>query len=187
MLKRLFTPSVKTQPPAQGLIMSLPLLSQLSMSLPQDFPIETPEILHASREVNMEHVKSYLFKTSKARILLVSGKTGQEPAIFGAYIPIGCSPTSLNKPSVIFQLAPIHQTIHHIGDLVPSKESFLDFVEDSSRMKLALGDVTLVLSERSVKGSLTAQFGDGTSQYFDVDAIEILSFEGSFVCVNTFG
>ncbi|CEJ61638.1 hypothetical protein PMG11_10166 [Penicillium brasilianum] len=183
MLKRLFTPSVKPQSPADGLIMNLPVLSQLSMSLPQDFPIEAPEILHASREVDMEHVKSHLTKTSKARILLVSGKTGQVPAIFGVYVPIGCSPASLAKPSVIFQLAPIHRAIHQTGDLVPSKESF---VEDSSCLTLALGDATLVLTQGSIKGSLNAQFDDGTSQEVVVDAIEVLSFEGRFVCVNTF-
>lgn len=163
--------------------MSLPVLSQLSMILPQDFPIEAPEILYASREVDIEHVKSHLSKTSKARILLVSGKTGQEPAIFGVYVPIGCSPASLTKPSVIFQLAPIHRAIHQTGDLVPSQEPF---VEDSSCLTLALGDVTLVLSQGSIKGSLNAQFDDGTSREVVVDAIEVLSFEGRFVCVNTF-
>lgn len=159
-------------------------MSQLSISLPQDFPIEASEILHSSREVDVICVRSCLAVTTKARILLVSGKAGQEAAIFGAYLPIGSSPANLNKPSVIFQLAPVHRTFHYDGDLVPTKKPD---VEDSSHLTFALADSTLVLSERLANGSLLAQLRDDTNLELCVDAVEVLSFEGSFIRVNTFG
>ncbi|KAA8651135.1 uncharacterized protein ATNIH1004_000013 [Aspergillus tanneri] len=183
MLKELFTPSVKTQPPPKGLIISLPLLSQLSMSLPQDFPIEAPETLYSSQEVDVQCVKSCLSVTRIARILLVSGKAGQNAAIFGAYFPKDSSPTILNRSSVIFQLAPIHRTFHHAGEPVLSKEPDL---KDSSHLTLALADMTLVLSGEPATGNFIAQVSDGTSQEFVVDAVEILSFEGCMVHVDTF-
>lgn len=163
--------------------MNLPLLSQLSMILPQDFPIEAPETLHSSLEVDVKCVKSCLSVTRTARILLVSGKAGQDAAILGAYFPKDSSPAILNRPSVIFQLAPVHRTFHDAGELEPSKET--DF-EDSSHLTLALSDMTLVLSGESATGSFIAQFSDGTSQEFTVDAVEVLGFEGCLVRVDTF-
>ncbi|KAJ5378170.1 uncharacterized protein N7496_005579 [Penicillium cataractarum] len=183
VLKELFTPSVTTEPPPKAIIMSLPLLSQLSVSLPQDFPIERPEILLSSQEVDLKCLKGSLSAITKARILLVSGKAGQKAAIFGAYFPKGSSPDTWNKSCVVVQLAPVHRTFHHSGDVVPNKEP--DF-GDSSRLALAFADVTLVLSEGFAKGSLIAQFGDSTGQELVVDGVEVLSFEGSFVRVNTF-
>lgn len=163
--------------------MSLPLLSQLSMSLPQDFPIEAPATLYSSQEVDVKYVKSCLFITRIARILLVSGKAGQEAAIFGAYFPKDSSPTTLNRSSVIFQLAPVHRTFHHAGELEPSKEPQVD---DSSHLTLALADMTLVLSTELAAGSFITQVSHGTSQDFIVDAVEVLSFEGCLVRVDTF-
>jgi hypothetical protein len=183
LLKELFMPTVKTPPPPKGLIMSLPLLSQLSMSLPQDFPIEAPKSLHSSLEVDVKCVKSCLSVTSTARILLVSGKADQEPAIFGAYFPKNSSLAVANKPSVIVQLSPVHRTFHGAQELEASKEP--DF-EDSSHLTLALSGMTLVLSGDSATGSLGAQFGNGTDQEFAVDAVEVLSFEGDMVRVDTF-
>lgn len=160
--------------------MSLPLLSQLSMSLPQDFPIEAPRPLYSSSDVDLKCVKSCLSASRTARILLVSGKAGQEAAIFGAYFPKDSSPAI---PSVLVQLSPVHRTFHASKEPEASKET--EF-EESSHLTLALSDMTLVLSEESAAVSSIAQFSDGTSQELAVDAVEVLSFEGSLVRVDTF-
>ncbi|OKO91896.1 hypothetical protein PENSUB_12969 [Penicillium subrubescens] len=180
VLKELFTPTAKTAPPPKGLLMSLPLMSQLSMSLPQDFPIETPETLYSSPEVDVKSVKSCLSVTRTARILLVSGKAGQEVAIFGAYFPKNSSPA---VPRVIVQLSPVHRTFHGAQELDASQKT--EF-EDNSHLTVGLSDMTFVLSGDSAAGSFIAQFGNGTSQEFAVDAVEVLSFEGSMVRVDTF-
>ncbi|KAJ5403157.1 uncharacterized protein N7487_009053, partial [Penicillium crustosum] len=182
-LKKLFAPSVKTQPPPKGRIMNLPLLSQLSMSLPQDFPIETPEILHSSQKVNIKALKSCLSTTGLARILLVSGKTSQGDAILGAYFPKDSSPASMNMSSVIFQLAPVHQTFHQAEKLLPSKGPD---VEHSMRLTLAIEDISLVLSGESSTGTLTAKSREHTSQELLVNAVEVLSFQGCMVSIDTF-
>lgn len=116
-------------------------------------------------------------------VLLLSGKAGQEAAIFGAYFPKDFSPAIPNRPSVIIQLAPVHRTFRDAGELESSKGT--DF-EDSVHLTLALSDMTLVLSGESATGSFIAQFSDGTSQEFAVDAVEVLGFEGCLVHVDTF-
>lgn len=163
--------------------MNLPLLSQLSMSLPQDFPIETPEILHSSQKVNIKALKSCLSTTGLARILLVSGKTSQGDAILGAYFPKDSSPASMNMSSVIFQLAPVHQTFHQAEKLLPSKGPD---VEHSMRLTLAIEDISLVLSGESSTGTLTAKSREHTSQELLVNAVEVLSFQGCMVSIDTF-
>ncbi|KAJ5301424.1 hypothetical protein N7508_006287 [Penicillium antarcticum] len=183
MLKELFAPSVKTQPPPKGRIMNLPLLSQLSMSLPQDFPIEAPEMFHSSQKVDIKGLKTCLSTTGLARILLVSGKTSQGDAILGAYFPKDSSPASMNMSSVIFQLAPVHRTFHQTEKLLPSKGPD---AEDSVRLTLALADVSLALSGESSTGTLTAKLNEHTSQELLVDAVEVLSFHGCMVRVDTF-
>jgi hypothetical protein len=183
MLKELFAPLVRTQPPPKGRIMNLPLLSQLSMSLPQDFPIEAPEMIHSSLKVDIKGLKSCLSITGLARILLVSGKTSQGDAVLGAYFPKDSSPTSMNMSSVIFQLAPVHRTFHQAEKLLPSKEPD---AEDSVHLTLAVADVSLVLSGESSTGILTAKFSEHTSQELLVDAVEVLSFQGCMVSVDTF-
>ncbi|KAF3388626.1 hypothetical protein F1880_003332 [Penicillium rolfsii] len=180
VLKELFTPTVKTLPPPKGLITSLPVLSQLSMSLPQDFPIEAAGTLYSSSEVDVKRLKFCLSASRKAKILLVSGKTGQEAARFGAYFPKDSSPA---VPSVLVQLSPVHRKFH--GFKEPEANEKIQFT-DSLHLELALSDVTLVLRGESATANLIAQFNDGISREIAVDAVEVLSFEGSLVCVDTF-
>ncbi|KAJ5145722.1 uncharacterized protein N7515_000286, partial [Penicillium bovifimosum] len=179
-LKELFTPSIKTQPPPKGRIMNIPLLSQLSMSLPQDFPIEAPEILHSSQKVDIKGLKSCLSTTGLVRILLVSGKTSQGDAIFGAYFPKDSSPASMDM-SVVFQLAPVHRMFRQDERLLPSP----DDGEDGLRLTLALAGVSLVLSCESSR-TLTAKWEEDTSQEVLVDAVEVLGFQGCMANVTTF-
>lgn len=153
------------------------------MSLPQDFPVEAPETVYSSPEVDVKRLKSCLSLRSAARTLLVSGKAGQEAAIFGVYFPKDFSPAVPNKPSVMLQLSPVHRTFH--GAKEPDLSTETDS-EDSSHLTFALSDMTLVLGVDSATGSFVVQFSDGTSQEFIVDAVEILSFEGPLVRVDTF-
>ncbi|KAJ5757553.1 uncharacterized protein N7511_006247 [Penicillium nucicola] len=183
VLKELFVPSVKTKPPSKGLILNLPLLSQLSMTLPQDFPIEAPETLYSSQEVDVKDVKSCLSATELARIILVSRKTGEEDVIFGAYFPKDSAPESPNTSSVIFQLAPVHRAFHQAERLLPSKGPD---PEDNLRLTIAIGDISLELSGESSTATLIANLGEGISQELFVDAVEVLSFQGGMASVDTF-
>ncbi|RHZ49493.1 uncharacterized protein CDV56_103200 [Aspergillus thermomutatus] len=187
LLRELFTSSIKTQTPSEGLMMNLPLLSQLSMTLPEDFPIEAQKSLYSSRDVDLRQIGTCLSVTSTARITLVSGKSALEPVIFGAYFPKGSSLSGLAKASVICQLAPVHRVFHHSEAMTQIKPnvSKTDTQLEISLKDDVLGVVTLALQSNST-GLFTAQKLTDISLTFDVDAVEVFNYEGEFVRVDTF-
>ncbi|KAF7122635.1 hypothetical protein CNMCM5793_000660 [Aspergillus hiratsukae] len=187
LLKGLFTPSVRTQPPSEGLIMNLPLMSQLSMTLPEDFPIEAQKSVYSSRDIDLQQLGTCLSMISTARIILVSGKSPPEPVIFGAYFPKGSSLSGIAQLRVILQLAPIHRVFHHSKEM---SQINAGFSTEGSQLEISLEDdvlgvVTLALQSNST-GLFTGRQKGDISLTFDVDAVELFSYEGDFVRVDTF-
>jgi hypothetical protein len=124
---------------------------------------------------------------STAKTILVSGQRAPEPVIFGSYFPIDSALNGPARSRVIFQLAPVHRVFHHsekISQVNP------DFSIEDSQLKTSLKDdvlgvVTLALQSNST-GFFTAEQKSDISLTFDVDAVEVFSYEGEFVQVDTF-
>jgi hypothetical protein len=187
LLRELFTSSIKTQPPPEGLITNLPLLSQISMALPQDFPIEAQKSLYSSRDIDIPQVGTWMTMTSSAKIILVSGKSASESVIFGAYFPKGSSLSGVAKSNIIFQLAPVPRVFYNSEEMSQINR---DFSATDSRLEFSvkddvLGVITLALQSDST-GLFTAHEKSDISLTFDVDAVEVFSYEGEFVRVDTF-
>ncbi|GFF52449.1 hypothetical protein IFM61606_06428 [Aspergillus udagawae] len=187
LLRELFAPSAKTQPPPEGLISNLPLLSQLSMALPQDFPIEAQKRLYSSRDIDIQQVDTCVSLISTANIMLVSGKSASESVIFGAYFPKGSSLSGVAKSNLIFQLAPVPRVFYNSEEMSQIKQ---DFSTTDNRLEFSvkddvLGVITLALQSDST-GLFTAHEKGDISLTFDVDAVEVFSYEGEFVRVDTF-
>ncbi|KAF7166146.1 hypothetical protein CNMCM5623_010023 [Aspergillus felis] len=187
LLRQLFTSPIKTQPPSDGLITNLPLLSQLSMTLPQDFPIEAQKSLYSSREIDLRKVGTCLSMTSTANIILVSGKSASESVIFGAHFPKDSLLGGVAKSSVMFQLAPVHRAFH-TSEETSQIDPGLSTADSQLELSLkddVLGVVTLALQPNSA-GLFRAQGKGDISVAFDVDAVEVFSYDGDFVRVDTF-
>ncbi|GFF52075.1 hypothetical protein IFM46972_09448 [Aspergillus udagawae] len=187
LLRELFTSSIKTQPPPEGLITNLPLLSQISMTLPQDFPIEAQKSLYSSPDIDIAQVGTWMSMTSSAKIILVSGKSASESAIFGAYFPKGSLLSGVAKSNIIFQLAPVPRVFYNSEEMSQINR---DFSATDSRLEFSvkdnvLGVITLALQSDST-GLFTVHEKGDISLTFDVDAVEVFSYEGEFVRVDTF-
>ncbi|PKX92347.1 uncharacterized protein P174DRAFT_504536 [Aspergillus novofumigatus IBT 16806] len=187
LLRELFAPSIKTQPPPEGLITNLPLLSQLSMALPQDFPIEAQKRLYSSRDIDIRQVATCMSLISTAKIMLVSGKSASESVIFGAYFPKGSSLSGVAKSNLIFQLAPVPRVFYNSEE---TSQINPDLSTTDSRLEVSvkddvLGVITLALQSDST-GLFTAYEKGDISLAFDVDAVEVFGYVGEFVRVDTF-
>ncbi|RHZ43204.1 uncharacterized protein CDV56_101178 [Aspergillus thermomutatus] len=187
LLRELFSSSIKTQTPSEGLIINLPLLGQLSMTLPEDFPIERQKSLYSSRDIDHRQVGTCLSMTSTARIILVSGKSASESVIFDSFFPKGSSLSGVAQSRLIFQLAPIHRVFHHSKEMSQIDPNFstADSQLEISLKDDVLGVVTLALQSNST-GLFTAQQKSDINLTFDVDAMEVFTYEGEFVRVDTF-
>ncbi|KAF4250105.1 hypothetical protein CNMCM8980_001964 [Aspergillus fumigatiaffinis] len=187
LLRELFAPSTKIQLPPEGLITNLPLLSQLSMALPQDFPIEAQKRLYSSRDIDIRQVDTCLSMTSTAKIMLVSGKSASDSVIFGAYFPKGSSLSGVAKSNLIFQLAPVPKVFYNSEETsqINPGLSTTDRRLEVSVKDDVLGVITLALQSDS-SGLFTAHEKGDISLTFDADAVEVFSYEGEFVRVNTF-
>lgn len=124
---------------------------------------------------------------STAKIILVSGKSASESVIFGAYFPKGSSLGGVAKSSVIFQLAQVHRVFHNSEEM---SQMDPDLSPADGQLEISLNDdilgvVTLALQSNSM-GLFRAQGKGDISLTFDVEAVEVFSYEGEFVRVDTF-
>jgi hypothetical protein len=157
------------------------------MTLPQDFPIEAQKSLYSSRDIDIVQVGTWMSMTSSAKIILVSGKSASESAIFGAYFPKGSLLSGVAKSNIIFQLAPVPRVFYTSEEMSQINR---DFSATDSRLEFSvkdnvLGVITLALQSDST-GLFTAHEKGDISLTFDVDAVEVFSYEGEFVRVDTF-
>ena len=116
--------SAESRFPAPGAILTLPLLSQLAMFLPEDLPIDEAKLLFSTtkrREQKMPHfIKAHLDDPSAASLLLISAKTNRGPpasptgtsTVCGVYLPSSPDPASRSGAAsrpIIFQCEPEHR------------------------------------------------------------------------------
>ena len=91
---------------------------------------------------------------------------------------------------MIVQLTPVQkafrgseeQGTEEMNDL-PSKPTG----QDGSHLTLALSECILVVKDSSAEASLLVRTDDGIDRPYILNAVEILSFEGTMVCDETFG
>ncbi|GFF39862.1 hypothetical protein IFM58399_05727 [Aspergillus lentulus] len=187
LLRELFAPSIKTQPPPEGLITNLPVLSQLSMALPQDFPIEAEKRIYSSRDIDIRQIANCVSLISTAKVMLVSGKSASESVIFGAYFPKGFSLSGVAKSNLIFQLAPVPRVFYNSEEMSQMNPdlSTTDSRSEVSVKDDVLGVITLALQSDST-GIFTAEHKGDINLTFDVGAVEVFGYEGDFVRVDTF-
>ncbi|KAH1455488.1 hypothetical protein KXX13_000895 [Aspergillus fumigatus] len=187
LLRKLFAPSTKTQPPPEGLITNLPLLSLLSIALPQDFPVEAQKRLYSSGDIDIQQIHTCVSLVSTAKVMLVSGNGASESVIFGAYFPKGSSLSGVAKSNLIFQLTPVPRVFYsseETSQINPNCSTTDSRLEVSVKDDV-LGFITLALQSDST-GALTAREQGDISLTFDVNAVEVFSYEGEFVRVDTF-
>jgi hypothetical protein len=125
--------------------------------------------------------------TSTAKIMLVSGKSASDSVIFGAYFPKGSSLSGVAKSNLIFQLAPVPKVFYNSEETsqIDPGLSTTDRRLEVSVKDDVLDVITLALQSDST-GLFTAHEKGDISLTFDADAVEVFSYEGEFVRVNTF-
>ncbi|EPS31690.1 hypothetical protein PDE_06647 [Penicillium oxalicum 114-2] len=190
LLKEMFKPAIRTPIPPRGLISTLTRLSQLSLSLPQDFPIEAPTIIHSSSRADLDRVRDCLSDNKNSQILLVSGRGNKDTVVFAVYFRTSSSAEKQIRPSMIVQLTPVQKAFR--GSEEQGTEEMNDFPskptdQDGSHLILALSECILVVKDSSAEASLLVRTDDGIDRPYILDAVEILSFEGTMVCDETFG
>ena len=115
--------SAESRFPTPGAILTLPLLSQLTMFLPEDLLFDKAKLLFWTKggEQKMPHsIKAHLDDPSADSLLLISAKTKRgppssptgTPTVCGVYLPSSQEPTSpsgaASRP-IVFQCEPEHR------------------------------------------------------------------------------